>query len=103
MQILHALLVFLVLGTLNSVDARVAHARGSSAQCQPFHTSFAPSDVSTSPTSPFLAVSPDGSYSVTDKGLQLFMDKPGGTVHTKGGINDVVAEGSTVNSTFYLL
>lgn len=35
--------------------------------------------------------------------MQLYLDKPPGTVHMKDGVNDVVAEGATVNSTFTLL
>lgn len=52
---------------------------------------------------PFVPVSPSGSYSAGDSGLELYMDKPKGRVKTKGGVNDVVAEGATVNSTFAFL
>ena len=103
MQLAHALLVFLILGTVNSVDAGITRARRSSAQCQPFQSTFASSDVSRSSSSPFRGISPEGSYSVGDDGLQLYLQKPPGTVHTKDGVNDVVAEGATVNSTFYVL
>ena len=103
MQIVHALLVFLVLGTLNSVDAVAVKSRRTSSRCQPFKTSFASSDVSRSWNSSFRVVSPERSYSTSDKGLQLFMEKPAGIVHTKDGVNDTVAEGATVNSMFYML
>lgn len=102
---LHALLLVLVLGTLHSVDAAVMKARRSSPQCQPMNTTFSSSssDISRSSSSPFRVISPEGSYSTDEKGLKLYLEKPHGTVHTKGGINDIVAEGATVNSTFYML
>lgn len=101
---LHALLLVLVLGTLHSVDAAVVEARRSSPSCQPMNVTFSSSsDVSGSPSSPFQGISPEGSYSTDETGLKLYLEKPHGTVHTKGGINDIVAEGATVNSTFYML
>ena len=102
---LHALLLILVLGTLHSVDvdAVVVETRRSSSQCEPINTNFTASDVSRSLDVPFQVVSPEGSYSVNNEGLKLYLEKPQTTVHTKGGINDVVAEGATVNSTFYML
>lgn len=102
LQLPHALLLFLILGTLNSIDAAVIEARRSSTQCEPFKSSFASGDVSNSDASPFRVVSPKGSYAETDDGLKLYLEKPHGTVHTKSGVNDVVAEGATVNSTFYM-
>jgi hypothetical protein len=104
MQLVHAFLFFLILGIANSVDAGVMHTRRSSARCQPFQTSFSSGDdVSTSSSSPLRIVGSTDSYSVDDDGLKLYLEKPPGTVHTKDGVNDVVAEGATVNSTFYML
>lgn len=97
---LHVLLLVLVLGTLHSVNAAVVEPRRSSARCQPVEASFtSDSDVS---QSQFQAVSPPGSYATDDEGLKLYLEKPRGTVHTKDGVNDVVAEGATMNSTFYV-
>jgi len=73
--------------------------------CQPFHSSFPAGSVASSldSSSPFVSISPTGSYSLSDKGLELFMQKPHGTVTTKDGENNLVAEGATVNSTFSFL
>ena len=102
---LHALLLILVLGTLHSVnvDAAIVEARRSSSQCQSMKTSFPADDVAWSPDAPFQVVSPEGSYSVDEDGLKLYLEKPRAMVHTKGGVNNIVAEGATVNSTFYML
>lgn len=73
-------------------------------QCTPFHSTFSTSDVSNSEgRAPFIAVSPPGSYKVDQTGLELYLQKPPGKITTKGGVNNVVAEGATVNSTFTLL
>jgi len=95
--IVSILLSFLV----NGLNA--ASTRRSSANCQPFHSTFSAAEIS--PPSlfyqpPFVPVSPPQSYAVDNDGLQLFMDKPKGNVKTKNGVNSVVAEGATVNSTF---
>ena len=97
---LHVLLLVLVLGTLHSVNAVAVEPRRSSARCQPMEVDFASDgDVS---RSQFQAVSPPGSYAADDEGLKLYLEKPRGTVRTKDGVNDVVAEGATMNSTFYI-
>lgn len=99
---LPTLLLFLVLGTLHSVDAVSVPTRRSSSRCKAFASDFASSDVSRSQNTPFQAVSPEGSYSAGNEGLKLFLEKPQGKVYTKDGVNNVVAEGATVNSTFYI-
>ncbi|KAI0046721.1 glycoside hydrolase family 16 protein [Auriscalpium vulgare] len=75
--------------------------------CMPLHTNFSPGSVasrSSAPgSSPFIAVSPEGSYSTTDGGLKLFLQRPSGKITTDGGVNDKVAEGATINSTFTML
>lgn len=72
--------------------------------CQPFQTTFSTQDVSRSGSSaPFVGVSPEGSYVVTEQGLELYLDRPEGPIHTKDGVNDKVGEGATVNSTFTIL
>jgi hypothetical protein len=103
LYIAHALLLLLILGTANSVDAVAVKTRRSSSSCQPFKSSFASSDVSKYGDTPFRVVSPEGSVSLGDGGLKLFLEKPRVKVHTKDGVNDVVAEGATVNSTFTTL
>lgn len=99
-----------------AIDPRLLFSRGSDAalakkdnlnrlhtrapeQCQPFSTNFkSPSDVS----SGFVGISPANSYETSDWGLHMFMRKPDG-VQRNGNVNNVVAEGATLNSTFTLL
>lgn len=88
-----------------SIHVNAASTRRSSpsTSCKPFHSTFSPSEIS--PPSlfynpPFVPVSPPGSYAVGNDGLELFMDKPKSRVKTKGGVNNIVAEGATINSTF---
>ncbi|KZT72030.1 glycoside hydrolase family 16 protein [Daedalea quercina L-15889] len=71
----------------------------SPSQCEPFETSFGPGDVSSDVSSPFLAISPPGSYSTADNELQLYLTKPQGKVSTENGVNDMLGQGATVNST----
>ncbi|KAI0782663.1 glycosyl hydrolases family 16-domain-containing protein [Abortiporus biennis] len=78
-------------------------------ECQPFETTFSdPSDVShtdkVSSSTPFVAISPTGSYSIVEgSGLELYLDRPEGKIHRKDKVNDKVAEGATINSTFVFL
>ncbi|KZT07376.1 glycoside hydrolase family 16 protein [Laetiporus sulphureus 93-53] len=94
---------------LASLDTRIsgsnslAHAVREVSQCQPFKSSFLPQDISQSLDTQFVAISPSGSYSTGDNGLELFLDKPRGTITTKNGVNSMVGDGATVNSTFTLL
>jgi hypothetical protein len=76
------------------------NARRSSSQCQPFYSTF---DISHGSYTPFVGVSPRGSYGVDSNGLALYLEKPKQHVKTKNGVNDVVAEGATINSTFTIL
>ncbi|RDB23746.1 putative glycosidase crf1 [Hypsizygus marmoreus] len=70
-------------------------------QCRPFYTTFPPTSVSRNTYSaPFVAISPAGSYQTTPGGLELYLNKPEGTIKTKQGANDKTSEGATVNSTF---
>ncbi|KZP16624.1 glycoside hydrolase family 16 protein [Athelia psychrophila] len=81
--------------------------RGSSPPCQPFHSTFPAGSVSASrslgDSSAFVAISPEGSYRAGSNGLELFMQKPEGGIVTRGGVNNKVADGATVNSTFTFL
>ena len=72
-------------------------------QCESFESNFVPGDVSGSPGAPFLALSPSGSYSNVQHGLQLYLTKPPGKITTADGVNNIVGEGATVNSTFTFL
>lgn len=54
-------------------------------------------------SSPFIAISPEGSYRVSNRCLELFMQKPRGEIASKGGVNNLVVDGATVNSTFCFL
>lgn len=74
-------------------------------ECQPFQSTFESYEVTRNPyaNAPFRAVSPGGSYNIGGEGLELYLEKPNRPVKTKNGVNDVVAEGATINSTFTLL
>lgn len=77
------------------------------AACQPMQMSFNPSDSSVSnfgshSFSPFVPLGPRDSYDITKSGLELYLDKPEGPIKTTGNVNDKVAEGATMNSTFTL-
>ncbi|PCH44069.1 glycoside hydrolase family 16 protein [Wolfiporia cocos MD-104 SS10] len=85
---------------LNLADHTAPRAFG---QCQPFQSNFASIDVSNTPVTPFQAISPPDSYSVTANGLELFLTRPKGRITTKDGVNNKIAQGATVNSTFTLL
>ncbi|KAI0060249.1 concanavalin A-like lectin/glucanase [Artomyces pyxidatus] len=74
--------------------------------CAPFSTTFSPGSVSprsSDASTPFVAVSPEGSYRADGDGLQLYLQRPPGRVTTAGGVNDKVADGATINSTFVML
>ncbi|EKM50284.1 glycoside hydrolase family 16 protein [Phanerochaete carnosa HHB-10118-sp] len=103
LYVAHALLLLLILGTANSVDAVVVNTRRPSSSCRTFQSSFASSDISQYGDAPFRIVSPESSVSTSSEGLQLYLEKPKGTVHTNDGTNNIVAEGATVNSTFTML
>jgi hypothetical protein len=79
----------------------------STALCEPFSTNFSSSSVrpwhTTSGNEPFVALSPEKDYSVTENGLELLIRKPNGDVVEKNGVNDIVADGATINSTFTIL
>lgn len=85
------------------VDAAQVSLRRANSECRPFQSSFSAHDISRSGGAPFQVVSPEGSVSAEDNNLKLYLDKPRGAIRTKHGMNDVVAEGATVNSTFVTL
>ncbi|KAH9941497.1 concanavalin A-like lectin/glucanase domain-containing protein [Amylocystis lapponica] len=76
-------------------------------QCQPFQSTFSQADFSShfllAGDPSFVAISPASSYRIGPGGLQLFLEKPHGSVTTKDGVNDKIADGATINSTFTLL
>ena len=71
--------------------------------CQPFYTTFLPGSVSQlSGVSPFVSVGPSSSYETSGHGLQMFLTKPRGNIVRQGHINNIVADGATINSTFLM-
>ncbi|KAJ6610234.1 glycoside hydrolase family 16 protein [Mycena sp. CBHHK59/15] len=78
------------------------NTRDSGSQCQSFHTSFDQSSMYPSPGAHFIPISPEGSYSLTSSGLELYLHKPEGPVTTATGVNDKIGNGATINSTFVL-
>jgi hypothetical protein len=89
-----------------NVSYTLAAHRTASTFCEPFHSTFpvssvsSPANINQEPTSPFVATSPEGSYLTGNDGLVLFLQKPAGHITTKDGVNDKIAVGATVNSTF---
>ncbi|OCH84696.1 glycoside hydrolase [Obba rivulosa] len=75
----------------------------STSDCQELSSVFATGDISTTSDTSFVAISPVGSYSTGPGGLELFLERPSGKITTKDGVNDKVATGATVNSTFTIL
>ncbi|KAJ3718993.1 glycosyl hydrolases family 16-domain-containing protein [Lentinula raphanica] len=89
--------------SLNS--AHSLHGRDNPRHCQPFHTSFSdPSAVADSnadpSNSPFVALSPPETYAITENGLEMYLRRPKGEVHSANGMNDNLGEAATINSTF---
>ncbi|KAI0628211.1 concanavalin A-like lectin/glucanase [Trametes polyzona] len=74
----------------------------SAAQCEPFSMNFRGSRLSDFDKA-FVPLSPSGSYGLDSDGLHLFLDRPKGKITTKGNVNDKVADGATINSTFTFL
>lgn len=70
--------------------------------CKPFSSTFSQSEVSPDSYTPFVAVSPQGTYQATGDGLKLFLTKPEATITKQGHVNSAVGQGATVNSTFLL-
>lgn len=110
-QLLHvepAFMFFLLALVLSSIFLRTAyslHLHRAPGGCTPFHTTFADGSVArrgSHSSESFVSLSPDGSYEVGSGGLQLFMQKPRGKVTKSGGVNDKLADGATVNSTFLI-
>ncbi|KAJ8489980.1 hypothetical protein ONZ51_g2573 [Trametes cubensis] len=89
-------------GGFGTSDDTAHKARGTSSQCTPFSIALSSSDTAAFDTS-FVAISPSGSYGLVQDGLELFLDRPPGQITTKGNVNNKVAEGATINSTFTLL
>ncbi|KAJ7091321.1 glycoside hydrolase family 16 protein [Mycena belliarum] len=76
------------------------HSSRADARCQPLQARF--SDAPSSFNSYFTPISPEGSYSVTDAGLEMYLFKPDGRVTKSAGANDRLGNGATINSTFTL-
>ncbi len=71
--------------------------------CQAYHATC---DGSESAAETFnshcIPISPDNSYALTDKGLEIYLHKPDGRVQSSNGVNDRLGNGATINSTFTL-
>ncbi|KAI0644293.1 concanavalin A-like lectin/glucanase [Trametes meyenii] len=76
--------------------------RADASQCKQFYISLGAAQVADFDRL-FIPISPPGSYERDSNGLKLFLDRPQGKITTKGSVNDKVAEGATINSTFTLL
>ncbi|EMD38766.1 glycoside hydrolase family 16 protein [Gelatoporia subvermispora B] len=111
---LHWLAYLLVLALLSMAHAdnvRLVHSHDtgialrSVSECEELSTTFNSGNISSglSSDTSFVAISPAGSYSTNSDGLQLFLTRPNGKITTKGSINDKVATGATINSTFTFL
>ncbi|KAI0666878.1 concanavalin A-like lectin/glucanase [Trametes maxima] len=77
-------------------------ARAETSQCKQFYISLGTAQAADFDRL-FTPISPQGSYERDSDGLKLFLDRPQGKIATKGNVNDKVAEGATINSTFTLL
>ncbi|KAI8974592.1 concanavalin A-like lectin/glucanase [Trametes punicea] len=84
------------------LELRQHWSRTKASRCTPFSVSLDSSKAADFHRS-FTAISPPGSYELDSDGLHLFLDRPHGQVVTHGNVNDKVAEGATINSTFSLL
>ena len=73
-----------------------------SAACVPYRN-FLQMSRPTSGNTDFVGITPERSYKMGPNGLELILEKPPGKITTKDGVNNKVAEGATVNSTFTLL
>ena len=88
-----------LLAALGGTDAPSAAQQSG---CTPFTSTFPASDVSPDSYTPFIAVSPEGTYDATGDGLQLFLTKPDVPVNRTGHVNSALGQGATINSTFLL-
>lgn len=77
--------------------------------CQPFTSTFPPSDVKGNSltdllsNAPFVSIGAPGSYGTPGTGLDMYLKKPAGPVTKEGHTNNVVGQGATINSTFTML
>ncbi|KAI9063834.1 glycoside hydrolase family 16 protein [Trametes sanguinea] len=85
-----------------SLGLREHYVRSMASDCVPMSITLDSSHAMDFDRS-FVPVSPAGSYQLASNGLQLFLDRPQGKIVTKKNVNDKVAEGATLNSTFTLL
>ncbi|KZT21168.1 glycoside hydrolase family 16 protein [Neolentinus lepideus HHB14362 ss-1] len=90
----------LILLLLSSLLVNAAHLpKPRAADCQPLYITFADSFLPRE----LVPISHSDSYDVSDGGLHMYLERPGGDVRTKDGVNDKVADGATFNSTFAFL
>ncbi|KAJ2972406.1 hypothetical protein NUW54_g12274 [Trametes sanguinea] len=85
-----------------SLELREHYIRSLASDCVPMSITLDSSHAMDFDRS-FIPVSPAGSYQLASNGLQLLLDRPQGKIVTKKNVNDKVAEGATLNSTFTIL
>lgn len=96
-----AILLLLILLILRSARAIPSKALSQANSCRPFRTTF--SADSDSFDHAFTVLGDRSSAPIGSSGLQLHLSRPTGDIKKLDGVNDRVAEGATVNSTFSLL
>ncbi|TFK52070.1 concanavalin A-like lectin/glucanase [Heliocybe sulcata] len=93
-----SLLLSCFLATTNAARLPTGTPRSVSS-CEPFYTAFPgfylPHEL--------VAISHSDSYTVDKAGLHMFLERPEGNIKTGDGVNDKVADGATLNSTFTFL
>ena len=79
-----------------------------SSSCTPFHTTFSDASEiiahkqSSVASSPFVAISEEGTYALGKDGLEMYLNRPDCKVTRNGSVNDIEGDGATINSTFTL-
>jgi hypothetical protein len=101
MGFLHSLVILFILFASRSLALPQKHSpRDKSAPgCKPFRTEF--SDLE---SSQFRPISDQETFKMDNSGLSMFLDRPKGVIGTThdGRVNDKLADGATMNSTFYM-
>jgi hypothetical protein len=88
-----------------SVSARrVNWSSHISSSCTSFNTTFVSDSVGkVDGGSSFIAATHRDTYSIDHMGLNLYLERPKSPVNTKNGINNLLSDGATINSTFTFL
>jgi hypothetical protein len=88
-----------------SVSARrINQSSHTSSSCTSFNTTFVSDSVGEAGGgSSFIAATYHDTYSIDHMGLNLHLERPNSPVTTKNGINNLLSDGATINSTFTFL